>query len=125
MSPPEPVASLATVSATGPAKRRHASVWAVGFAASKSMSSRMPRVQKCLKATTTSPFSMGEEGIVSGGVFDHGAHEEDGPGTWEALAFPRHIPVGRRAGDPSPTHDTLTGARVVGPSGTEQAPASR
>jgi hypothetical protein len=30
--------------------------------------------------------SMGEEGIVSGGVFDHGTHEEDGPGTWEALA---------------------------------------
>jgi hypothetical protein len=29
--------------------------------------------------------SMGEEGIVSGGVFDHGTHEEDGPGTWEAL----------------------------------------
>ena len=33
--------------------------------------------------------SMGEEGIVSGGVFDHGTHEEDGPGTWEALASPR------------------------------------
>ncbi len=30
---------------------------------------------------------MGEEGIVSGGVFDHGTQEEDGPGTWEALAF--------------------------------------
>jgi len=26
--------------------------------------------------------SMGEEGIVSGGVFDHGTQEEDGPGTW-------------------------------------------
>jgi len=40
--PPEPVASLATVAATRPAKRRHASVWAVGVAASKTMSSRMP-----------------------------------------------------------------------------------
>ena len=29
MSPPEPVVSLATVSVTGLAKRRHASVWAV------------------------------------------------------------------------------------------------
>ena len=37
------------------------------------------------------------------------------PVTWEALASPRHIPVSRRAGDPSPTHDTLAGARVVGP----------
>ena len=49
----------------------------------------------------------GEEGMVSGGVFDHGTHEEDGPVTWEALASPRHTPVMRRAGDPSPTHGTL------------------
>ena len=40
-------------------------------------------------------------------MFDHGTDEEDGPDTWEALASPRHIPVWRRAGDPSPTHDTL------------------
>jgi len=33
---------------------------------------------------------MGEEGIVSGGVFDHGTQEEDDPGTWEALVSPRH-----------------------------------
>jgi hypothetical protein len=50
---------------------------------------------------------LGEEGIVSGGVFDHGTYEEDGPVTWEALASPRPIPVLRRAGDPSPTHGTL------------------
>jgi len=78
------------------------------------MSSRMTRVQKCLKATTASPFSMGEEGIVSGGVFDHGTQEEDGPGTWEALASPRQPPVMRRAGDPSPTHGAFAGARTVG-----------
>jgi len=30
---------------------------------------------------------MGEEGIVSGGVFEHGTHEEDGPGTWEAVTL--------------------------------------
>ena len=57
---------------------------------------------------------MGEERPVSGGVFDHGTYEEDGPGTWEALSSPRPIPVLRRAGDPSPTHDTLVSARVVG-----------
>ena len=57
---------------------------------------------------------MGEERTVSGGVFDHGTDEEDGPGPWEALASPRPIPVLRSAGDPSPTHDTLVRARVVG-----------
>jgi hypothetical protein len=57
---------------------------------------------------------LGEEGGVSGGVFDHGTDEEDGPGTWEALASPRHIPASRRAGESSPTHDAFAGARVVG-----------
>ncbi|MCJ7440870.1 MAG: hypothetical protein MUO25_04735 [Thermoanaerobaculaceae bacterium] len=57
---------------------------------------------------------MGEEGIVSGGVFDHGTQEEDGPGTWEAHASPREIPVMRRAGDPSPTHGAFAGAGTVG-----------
>ena len=57
---------------------------------------------------------MGEEGYVSGGVFDHGTYEEDGPGTWEALASPRPIPASRRAGESSPTHDAFAGARVVG-----------
>ena len=43
---------------------------------------------------------VGEEGDVSGGVFDQGTPAEDGPGTWEALASPRHIPASRRAGGP-------------------------
>ena len=76
----------------------------------------MPRVLFYLKATTIPGESFfGREGLVSGGVFDHGTHEEDGPVTWEALASPRHIPVLRRAGESSPTHGTLVGARVVGP----------
>ena len=58
-------------------------------------------------------------------MFDHGTHEEDGPETWEALASPRPISVSWSAGDPSPTHDTFAGARVVGPIGTEEAPAAR
>jgi hypothetical protein len=66
--------------------------------------------------------SMGEEGIVSGGVFDHGTHEEDGPVTREVLASPRGNPVLRRAGDPSPTRRASAGACAVGP---EEAPASR
>lgn len=35
------------------------------------------------------PASMGEEGMVSGGVYDYSTHEEDGLVTWEALASPR------------------------------------
>jgi len=30
----------------------------------------------------------GEGRLAPGGVFDHGTHEEDGPGTWEALVAP-------------------------------------
>ena len=30
---------------------------------------------------------LGEEGGVSGGVFDYGTYEEDGPGTWEILCL--------------------------------------
>ena len=57
---------------------------------------------------------MGEEWTISGGVFDHGTYEGDGPVTWEALASPRQNPVSRRAGELSPTHDAFAGARVVG-----------
>jgi hypothetical protein len=53
----------------------------------------MPRVLFYLKATTIpGEFFSGEEGMVSGGVFDHGTHEEDGPVTREALASPRRHP---------------------------------
>jgi hypothetical protein len=68
---------------------------------------------------------VGEERSVAGGVFDQGTYEEDSPGTWEALASPRPMPVARRAGAPSPTHATLAGARVIGPRGTAQASAAR
>src|SRR2546425_10304180 len=64
-------------------------------------------------------LEVGEARDVSGGVFDHGTYEEDGPGTWEALASPRPIPVSRSTGDPSPTHDMFAGARVVGPRGAQ------
>ena len=40
--------------------------------------------------------------VESGGVLHHGTYEEDGPVTWEALAFPRENPVRRRAGQSSP-----------------------
>jgi hypothetical protein len=53
--PAQPVASLATDAVTRPAMRRCASVWAVGNAATKIMSFRMPRVLLAPKATAISP----------------------------------------------------------------------
>jgi hypothetical protein len=125
VSPPEPVASLAPFLETRAAMRRQAHVGAMG---------RRPR-NLCVPDAegpgvpegNKNPRrgSVGRGGVVSGGVFDHGTHDEDGPVTWEALASPRRIPVRRRVGDPSPTHDPSAGTRVVGPRGTDQASASR
>ena len=48
----------------------------------------------------------GEESAIAGGGCDQGPDAEDGPVPWEALASPRAMPVWRRAGAPSPPHDT-------------------
>jgi hypothetical protein len=83
VSPPEPVASLATVPVTGPAKRRPASVWAVGLRPRRLCHPGCPGC--CSSGRRRRPLrESGEEGTVSGGVLDPGTHEEDGPGTWEA-----------------------------------------
>ncbi len=94
--------------------RRQASVRAVGLRPRNLYAFRMPSVLDYIEGNNGPWRRLGEEGVVSGGVFDHSTHEEDGPITWEALASPRRIPVVRRAGDPSPTHDTFADARVVG-----------
>jgi len=44
---------------------------------------------------------MGEVEFAPDVVFDHGAHEEDGPGTWECLEPPRTKE--RNDGDPIET----------------------
>src|SRR4029434_2991915 len=109
------------------AMRRRANMWAMGHAAPQPIG--FPEAEgPDLPEGNNTPLQRcrpGEEGHVSGGVFDHGTYEEDGPVTWEALASPRPIPVSRSTGDPSPTHDMLAGARVVGLLGIAQAPASR
>jgi hypothetical protein len=114
VSPPEPVASLAPFLETGSAKRRHANVRAVGLRPRNLSSSRMPRVLFFIEGHNGPRRTVGKAGAVSGGVFDHSTHEEDGLVTWEALASPGQMPVIRRAGYPSPTHDTYADARVVG-----------
>ncbi len=81
--PAQPVASLATDAVTRPAMRRRASMWAVGNAATKTMSSRVPRGLEPSKATALSP-QQGRGESAPGGVYDHGTQQEDGPGTWEA-----------------------------------------
>ena len=86
--PAQPVASLAASKETTAPMRRRASVWAVGKAATKIMSSRVPRGSLSSKATAVSP-QQGRGQTAPGGVYDHGTQQEDGPGTWEARAFPR------------------------------------
>jgi len=54
-APTQPVASLATDAVTRPAMRRCAKVWAVGKAATKTISSRVPRGSNSSKATAVSP----------------------------------------------------------------------
>ena len=77
----------------GLARRRHASVRAVGL---RPRNLCFPDAEgPVLLEGNNLPLRKryrGEEGGVSGGVFDHGTYEEDGPVTWEALASPRHIP---------------------------------
>jgi hypothetical protein len=48
---------------------------------------------------------MGDGHDASGGVVRHGASEEDGPGTWEALPSPREV-IGH-AGSPPRISDGL------------------
>src|SRR5262249_15071304 len=107
------------------AMRRQAHVWAMRPAAPHPL--LFPEAQgPVFPEGNNHPLrELGEEGMVCGGVCDHGTDEEDGPVTWEALASPRPIPVLRRAGDPSPTHGTLRAHASAAMKGTEQAPASR
>ena len=95
VSPPEPVASLATIPAMWSAMRRRANVWAMGHAAPKPLvfSEAEGPVLPEGHNTPLHTYLLGKEGGVSGGVFDHGTYEEDCPVTWEALASPRHIPA--------------------------------
>ena len=96
VSPPEPVASLATGAVTRPAKRRRASTWAVGNAATKSMTYRVPRALNCSKATTRRPQEVGEDGSEPGGVYDHGTRDmRTAPVAWETHVSPRNFPVVR------------------------------
>ena len=107
------------------AMRRYANVRAMGHAAPKPITFPDAQGAELLEGSNDLSVRWARRGYVSGGVFDHGTHEEDGPVTWEALASPRHIPVLRRAGDPSPTHGTLRAHVSSALRGTEQAPASR
>ncbi len=71
------------------AMRRHANVRAVGLRPRNLYAFRMPRVLEYIEGINGPLHAWGEEGAVSGGVFDHSTYEEDGLVTWEALAFPR------------------------------------
>jgi hypothetical protein len=60
------------------AMRRQANVRAVELRPRNLSSCRMPSVLEYSEGTNGSLREMGEEGAVSGGVFDQGTHEEEG-----------------------------------------------
>ncbi len=49
----------------------------------------MPKMPSSLKAAKTFVVIGGRDNVVSAGMYDHGAYEEDGPVTWEILITPR------------------------------------
>jgi hypothetical protein len=61
---------------------------------------RVSRVLFRLKAIADPPQGLGRGGFAPGGVLDHGTQEEDGPGTWEALAFLDNNRSHGESGDP-------------------------
>ena len=58
--------------------RRHANVRAVGLRPRNLYPSRMPSVLEYCEGNNGPLHALGEEGAVSGGVFDHSTSEEDG-----------------------------------------------
>ena len=111
--PAQPVASLATAAVTRPSMRRHASVWAVGNAATKTMSSRVPRALDRPKATAISP-EQGEERAHPAGCTTTARSKR----TVQAPGRPTFLlgqdPERRGPGDPSPTRRALADARAAG-----------
>ena len=111
--PAQPVASLATDAATRSAMRRRASMWAVGKAATKTISTRVPRVSDSPKATAFSP-QQGEEGPHPAGCTTTARSKR----TVQAPGRPTFLlgkpPEQRRAGDPSPTRRAPADARAAG-----------
>ena len=90
MSPPEPVASLATVSVTRPAKRRHANAWAVGNAATKTRFIPDAESPEFLEGHSDPPDrNKARAGLHPAGCTTSARAKEDGPVTWEAHVSPR------------------------------------
>ena len=81
--PAQPVVSLATVADMPSAMRREANVRAVGLRPRNVSSFRMPSVLEYIEGNNVPlrESCLGEEGGVSGGVFDHSTYEEDGLAT--------------------------------------------
>ena len=85
-------------------------MWAVGMRPRNLAPSRKPSVLDDAKATTTS-VGVRRRGLYPVGWFDHGTHTEDGPGTWETLAF--HI-GGQTSGVGSGVERSQQGLQMIG-----------
>ncbi len=86
----------------------------------------MPSVLEYIEGNNGHLRTLGEEGAVSGGVFDHSTYEEDGLVTWEALTSPRR--TYRCSGEPVTRLRRTARLRTHVSSasrGTEEASATR
>ena len=105
--------------------RRHANVWAMGHAAPKPLLFPDAQSAELLEGNNGLSVSWVRRGTYLAGcsTMARTKRTAQAPGRPSPLLDP--FPVLRRAGDPSPTHDTFASARVVGLRGTEEAPAAR
>lgn len=83
----------------------------------------LPRNERCLVPKTirrpkaaAMPWAKAHEGVAPGGVFEHGALEEDDPATWEA-PVPPEVGVGDCEGEPERSRDGDRGVGELNSSG--------
>ncbi len=108
VSPPRPVASLAAHAVTRAAMRRYARVWAVGNAATKRRTSRVPRASCSLKATAaTATWASSGPHPAGSSTTARTKRTAQKPGRPSSLLVKR--PVLRRADDLSPTRSVSAG----------------
>ena len=124
VSPPEPGASLAPIPEMGLAMRRHASVRAVGRRPRNRESSRMPRGLDHLEGHNDLCVQWARRGASPAGCSTM-ARTRGRPRNLGGPRLPSTHPGFTESRRPVSDARHVAGARVVGPRGIAQAPASR
>ena len=72
----------------------------MGEPCNESLEIAIPGAEGVVKPEGRSAYAVYGQGVgAPGGITDHGARKEDGPGTWEALHSPCEVPAHGRAGE--------------------------